>query len=93
MRRLFFILLGFSSFSIASEFSGDADKNAAERSLIEQCDKEVRVICEFSPFEIEKERECIKTNIDNLSSQCSLRIKEAVDRSRPVELPKSLVKP
>ena len=88
MKYLFFIFFSFNSLSVASELTAGSDKEAAERSLIEQCDTEVRAICDFSPFEIQEERECISANISNLSSQCSLQIERALDRSRPVEPPK-----
>ena len=50
MKYLFFIFFSFNSLSVASELTAGSDKEAAERSLIEQCDTEVRAICDFSPF-------------------------------------------
>jgi hypothetical protein len=85
------ILKNFAFFFIVSSFLG-ASAEGSENLLIEKnpldiCEIELREFCVLETFDIKKERECVKRNTPNLSSECANLIRKALDKSRPVEVP------
>ena len=82
---VFSILIIFSSFLIASE---DSENLLIEKDPLEICEVELREFCNLETFDVKKERECVKRNIPNLSSECAKLVGQALDASRPLEVPK-----
>jgi hypothetical protein len=82
---IFFIFIIFSSFLNASQ---DTENLSVEKDPLEVCEIELREFCNLETFDVKKERECVKRNIPNLSSECSKRIGQALEATRPFEVPK-----
>ena len=81
---IFSIFIIFSSFLKAAQ---DSEDLMAEKDPLEVCEIELREFCNLETFDVKKERECVKRNIPNLSSECAKRIRRALDKTRPIELP------
>ena len=81
---IFFIFIIFSSFLNASQ---DTENLSVEKDPLEVCEIELREFCNLETFDVKKERECVKRNIQNLSSECAKLIGRALDKTRPIELP------
>ena len=79
------IFIIFSSFLAASE---DSENLLVEKDPLEICEIELREFCNLETFDVMKERECVKSNIPNLSSECAKRIGQALEATRPFEVPK-----
>ena len=82
---IFSIFIIFSSFLNASQ---DTENLSVEKDPLEVCEIELRKFCNLETFDVKKERECVKRNIPNLSSECAKLIGQALDASRPLEVPK-----
>ena len=81
---IFSIFIIFSSFLNASQ---DTENLSVEKDPLEVCEIELREFCNLKTFDVKKERECVKRNIPNLSSECAKRIRRALDKTRPIEVP------
>ena len=67
-------------------------EDVANRQDINNCELEIKQLCNFKPVEIDKEQQCLAQNIDNLSSKCQALVTGNLDRKRPVTLPSLFVK-
>ena len=82
---VFSVFIFFSAFLGAS--SEDSKDLLVEKDPLEVCEIELREFCNLETFDVKKERECVKRNIPNLSSECAKLIGRALDKTRPIELP------
>jgi len=82
---VFSVFIFFSAFLGAS--SEDSKDLLVEKNPLDICDIELREFCNLETFDVKKERECVKRNISNLSSECANLIRDALDTSRPIVLP------
>ena len=82
---VFSVFIFYSSFLAASE---DPEDVMVEKDPLEVCEIELREFCNLETFDVKKERECVKSNIPNLSSECAKRIGQALEATRPFEVPK-----
>jgi hypothetical protein len=82
---IFSIFIIFSSYLKAAQ---DPEDLMVEKDPLEVCEIELREFCNLETFDVKKERKCVKRNVQNLSSECAQLIGQALDASRPLEVPK-----
>ncbi|MDA7775187.1 hypothetical protein N8993_13520 [Pseudomonadales bacterium] len=70
----------------------ETQEDIVKRQDINNCELEIKQLCDFKPVEIDKEQRCLAQNIDNLSSKCQALVTGHLDRKRPVTLPSLFVK-
>ena len=70
----------------------ETQEDIVNRQDINNCELEIKQLCNFKPVEIDKEQQCLAQNIDNLSSKCQALVTGNLDRKRPVTLPSLFVK-